>query len=707
MSRTHNTPLAPSFALGAGPALEAWKGVRAPVSLVIPTRDDEGILRECLATCGWCDDVHVVDFGSLDNTRETAAECGATVHTLPREDLPDPDLPPERIERAMRELAGGAGLRHGWVLHVQANERLTPDLVRAIAAKLASPTPEGAIGVPCKFVFMERWLKRAAGYPAYEPRLFRADAELPGARPVYTPENTVDEPYIHFEFIKGLADWLERCNQLSASQAARIHAGVHRAGDPALRTRSPTWTFLRTWLFGLGCLDGGPGLTYCILRAYFEYQVGLKVREMQLGLAPPPPAPAFPREEAPTRTPGTPVVVERTPVRARPAAADLPTQPWERFGAKVRPGQRVIVTGGSGFIGTNLVEFYDRAGAEVINIDFQAPRNPAHQRFWRNVNICNLDAYNRVVRDFEPELFLHLAARTDLDEKRDIKGYAANTVGVENTLRVLEGLRSLKRIIITSSQLVCRPGYVPKNYEDYAPHTLYGQSKVQTELITRAWKDAPCPWTLIRPTSIWGPWFHIPYKTFFLAVAERKYMHQRGVNPIRSFGFVYNGVFEYAAMTLAPEADVDRQTFYLSNAEPIKVREWADMIQAEMGVKPLREIPLSYLVAAAKIGDVCQGLGWKDPPLTSFRLKNLTGDNTCDMTPVTRIIGDMPYSVEEGVRITVDWMRREGSLPRSRRRAVAALPAPPQPAPAEAHADREDRGARVHAIETGAPGAGT
>ena len=64
--------------------------------------------------------------------------------------------------------------------------------------------------------------------------------------------------------------------------------------------------------------------------------------------------------------------------------------------------------------------------------------------------------------------------------------------------------------LITSSQLVCRPGYVPKNYEDYAPHTLYGQSKVQTELITRAWKGAPCPWTLIRPTSIWGPWFHIP-----------------------------------------------------------------------------------------------------------------------------------------------------------------------------------------------------
>ncbi len=688
---------APMF--GPGPASEAWKDVRAPVSVVIPTRDDEAILRECLTTCGWCDDVHIVDFGSMDRTRETAAECGATVHALRREDLPDPDLPADRIERAMRELGREIRPRHGWILHLEANERLTPDLVRAIAARLATPPADRVVGLPCKFIFMDRWLKQAAGYPAYEPRLFRTDYERPGAPPVFSDANTVHEPFIHFGFIKGIADWLQRCNQLSASQAARIHAGVHRSGDPALKTRSPSWTFLRSWLLGLGCLDGSPGLTYCVLRAYYEYQVALKVREMELGLAPPPPAPVFPKGDAPARAPEpapTDVVVsERAPARVRPGTADMPPAPWERFGSMVRPGQRVIVTGGSGFIGTNVVEFYHQAGAEVISLDFQAPRNPAHQRFWRNVNICNLDAYNRVVRDFEPELFLHLAARTDLDEKRDIKGYAANTVGVENTLKALEGLKSVKRIIITSSQLVCRPGYVPKNYEDYAPHTLYGQSKVQTELITRAWKNAPCPWTLIRPTSIWGPWFHIPYKTFFLAVAERKYMHQRGVNPIRSFGFVYNGVFEYAAMTLAPERDVDRQTFYLSNAEPIKVREWANMIQQEMGIKPLREIPLSYLVAAAKVGDACQAVGWKNPPLTSFRLKNLTGDNTCDMTPVTRIIGDMPYSVEEGVRVTVDWMRREGSLPRSRGRAVAALPAPAAPERA------------VHAIETGAPGAGT
>jgi nucleoside-diphosphate-sugar epimerase len=359
-----------------------------------------------------------------------------------------------------------------------------------------------------------------------------------------------------------------------------------------------------------------------------------------------------------------------------PAEPGFPTPTWERFGQLVTPGQRIIITGASGFIGTNVLEFYHRCGCEVINIDFAPPRNPDHQRFWKPIDIRQFEPYNATVRDFQPDLFLHLAARTDLDEKKDLQGYGANMVGVEHTLRAVEGLKNLKRLIVTSSQLVCRPGYVPKTMDDYAPHTLYGESKVQTELITRAWKNAPCPWTLVRPTSIWGPWFDIPYKTFFLAVAERKYMHQHGVNPVRSFGFVGNGVFEYVKLTLAPEEEIDRQTLYLSNTDPIKVREWADMIQQEMGVPHVREVPLSLLIAAAKIGDAAQHLGWKNPPLTSFRLKNLTGDNVADMEPVKRIIGPMPYSVEEGVKVTVDWMRREGWIPWEKRVPMIDPPLP-------------------------------
>ena len=66
------------------------------------------------------------------------------------------------------------------------------------------------------------------------------------------------------------------------------------------------------------------------------------------------------------------------------------------------------------------------------------------------------------------------------------------------------GLNELKKIIIASSMLVCELGYSPKNFNDYKPNTLYGESKVLTEKIVKKFKNS---WTIVRPTSIWGPWF--------------------------------------------------------------------------------------------------------------------------------------------------------------------------------------------------------
>ncbi|MBL8764626.1 MAG: NAD-dependent epimerase/dehydratase family protein [Phycisphaerae bacterium] len=354
------------------------------------------------------------------------------------------------------------------------------------------------------------------------------------------------------------------------------------------------------------------------------------------------------------------------PARAGPVAARgrFSTLPYaDRFGSLVRPGMRVLITGGSGFIGTNLVDFYHRAGARVVNVDIKPPRDETHRALWTNLDIRDRDAYVAAAAAFDPELFLHLAARTDLDEADDLEGYAANTRGTSNTLVALEALRNVRLAILTSTQLVCEPGYTPQREDDYRPHTLYGQSKVIMERLVRGWKKPSCPWTMVRPTSIWGPWFAIPYKTFFLQIARRMYFHQRGVNARRSFGFVGNAVYQYAAMANAPTEQMHGQTFYMANNDPVLVRDWADLIQREMGIRPLREIPLSWLRLAARVGDLCARVGWKSVPITSFRLKNLTGDNICDMTPVRRLVGDMPFGDEEGVQITVRWMREEGSVP--------------------------------------------
>jgi nucleoside-diphosphate-sugar epimerase len=229
----------------------------------------------------------------------------------------------------------------------------------------------------------------------------------------------------------------------------------------------------------------------------------------------------------------------------------------------------------------------------------------------------------------------------------------------------------LRRIVITSSQLVSEPGYAMRHTHDYRPHTMYGESKVATERITFAWKNAPCPWVMARPTSIWGPWFDEPYRGFFLTIDRGRYFHQRGVDPRRSFGFVGNCIYQYIKLALAPADQVDGKVFYISDYEAVRVRDWANIIQREMGVSRVREIPVEAIAASARIGDLAKNLGWKNPPITSFRLKNLTSDNIVDANATSNVVGELPYSIEEGVRMTVDWLKKQGLLsPESRGKSV-------------------------------------
>src|SRR5579884_1063088 len=144
---------------------------------------------------------------------------------------------------------------------------------------------------------------------------------------------------------------------------------------------------------------------------------------------------------------------------------------------------RTLVTGGSGFIGTNVVEHFATRSEQLVNLDVSPPRNKAHRRFWRQVDLRDANALRSAVRDFSPQIVVHLAARTDL-EGRTIDDYAANTQG-ENLIAAIEGMSGVKRVIFASSRLVCRIGYQPRNDVDYCPTTVYGESKVAGETIVR------------------------------------------------------------------------------------------------------------------------------------------------------------------------------------------------------------------------------
>lgn len=319
--------------------------------------------------------------------------------------------------------------------------------------------------------------------------------------------------------------------------------------------------------------------------------------------------------------------------------------------------KKILITGGSGFIGTNLVEYYIRKGFEVLNIDIAEPKIKERISIWKQIDICDFDKLYATVMNFSPEYILHMAARTDLDGKT-VDSYSANTVGVENILKVSKDIKGLKKMIITSSQHICPTGYYPKDQFDYAPYDNYGRSKVITE--KNVWANKPnCDWAIIRPTSIWGPWFGVPYRNFFDMVMAKRYFHIGHRSATKTYGYVGNTVYQIDSILNTETKDEKNKIFYIGDNPPIPIEKWANEIGDELGIK-IPRMPYWILKCAAIFGDGFYSITGKRFPMNSLRLRNMTTRNTRNLDKTYAIAPNPPYDRITGVRKTLEWLKKNG-----------------------------------------------
>ncbi|MFK7832124.1 MAG: NAD-dependent epimerase/dehydratase family protein [Winogradskyella sp.] len=315
--------------------------------------------------------------------------------------------------------------------------------------------------------------------------------------------------------------------------------------------------------------------------------------------------------------------------------------------------RRILVTGGSGFIGTNLIEYYNDQ-YEVLNLDIAKPRNLSHSIYWKNADILDEQKIIKIFSDFKPHYVFHMAARTDLDGKT-LQDYEANTKGVEHIIAAVNSTKSIEKVIFASSRLVCEIGYNPKDEFDYKPSTIYGESKIIGEKIVRDSKELNNNWILVRPTSLWGPWFDVPYKNFFDTIKRKVYVHPKGKNIYKKFGFVGNCVHILDKLLL--DTKLNTQTVYLSDFKTLEVKQWADLISNKFHGQSVKSVPLFVLNILALSGDLLKLVGYKSPPITSFRLDNIMTNMDYDTTKVEEVVGELPYTLEEGTAITYNWYK--------------------------------------------------
>jgi glycosyltransferase involved in cell wall biosynthesis len=233
---------------------------RLPLSVLVTTLDEAENLQACLDSVVWADDVLVVDSGSSDGTVEIARRAGARVLAHP-------------YESAARQKNWALPLvRHPWVLILDADERVSPELAREIQAVLAADGPADGYFLHRRSFFLGHAVRHCGWDRDFILRFFR------------TARGRYDDKLVHETLgldgrsahlggalwhytYRSFSDYLERLDRYTARGAADLRAAGRRPSVAALLLRPPG-RFLRMYLAQRGFLDGRVGLLVCTLAAY-------------------------------------------------------------------------------------------------------------------------------------------------------------------------------------------------------------------------------------------------------------------------------------------------------------------------------------------------------------------------------------------------------------------------------------------------------
>lgn len=241
------------------------------LSVCLITANEEERLRPCLESVAWADEVVVVDAESTDKTALVAREFTDHVHIRPWPGF------------AVQKNFGLDQATGDWILSVDADEWVTPELRARIEAVLRADGPADGYSVPRKNIFWGRWVRHGRLYPDWQLRLFRrgrgrfADREVHESVRVEGRVARLEAPLLHVSY-RDLSDCLTRFDRYSTLAAEDWIRRGRRVGAPDLVLR-PLGRFLSMYVLHRGFLDGWRGFVLAALYAHYVFVRSVKVWE--------------------------------------------------------------------------------------------------------------------------------------------------------------------------------------------------------------------------------------------------------------------------------------------------------------------------------------------------------------------------------------------------------------------------------------------
>jgi glycosyltransferase involved in cell wall biosynthesis len=264
------------------------------ISILILTLNEEQNIEACLNSVAFADDVVVLDSYSSDETVALAKAKGAQVYQRHFDDFGS------QRNYALDEIQ----FKHDWVFHLDADERFN-EVLKKECERVVVLDERSAYFVPNRIIFLGKWIKRCTQYPYPQVRLIkRGEVRFAKAGHGQREDQAqrgvghIQVAYDHYNFSKGIEDWIAKHNRYS-SEEARLATTIESrpfsecfSGDSMTRKRAlkswfvrlparPWIKFFYLYFIKLGVLDGMPGLVYCRLQMMYEAMIMLKMKELK------------------------------------------------------------------------------------------------------------------------------------------------------------------------------------------------------------------------------------------------------------------------------------------------------------------------------------------------------------------------------------------------------------------------------------------
>ena len=314
----------------------------------------------------------------------------------------------------------------------------------------------------------------------------------------------------------------------------------------------------------------------------------------------------------------------------------------------------VSITGATGFIGWSLAERFSDLGWEVRGLVRPGSARPLPPGVTRIEAALDPDALRALAEG--ADVLVHGAAVT-----RAPRASVFDAVNVEGTRAVVEAAnRAGCRLLLVSSQAAAgtgRPDRPTREDDEPKPVNAYGRSKLAAETVVRT--AAAVPWTIARPSSVYGPRDRAFLPLFKLASRGISLMAAEASTCVT---LIYvDDLLDGLTSAATSERSVG-ETIFLGHADPSAVSDLMRTFAAVCGRKyrPLH-VPRMALRAAALAGELWWQTG-REPVIDRARLAELTAEGfVCSVARAQELLGfSARVPLAEGAQRTARWYREQG-----------------------------------------------